>query len=142
MSDNPSAVECGDRSDRELAATHRAWDVVSRCRPRRRCFETVYRWARQAEVEYLGGDIGRQKVKLLHRKLAESCLRKLANIICCRVVVLIQADQDVAILRANDAGGGVHGVIRAVGQAEVVEDIIRLPCPESCGGWDGFDLVG
>ena len=82
--------------------------------------------SRQAEVKNLRRNIRRQKVKVCSRKLAWKLSAKLSHIARRWMMILIQANHDVAILRTDDAGGAMHRVHRAVGQAEIVEDVVEF----------------
>ncbi len=90
----------------------------------------------EAEVEDLGNDVGGQEVEGDAGKVAGEPLAKLGYKIGGGSVVFFEGDHDVSVACAEEAGGGVLEVERAVGQADVVEDVVHLP-----GGDDGADLL-
>ena len=51
---------------------------------------------------------------------------QLANVVRGGVVIFLERDKDVSVAGADETGGGVLEVQRAVRQADVVEDVVHL----------------
>ncbi len=80
----------------------------------------------QAEVEDLRDDVRGKEIEGGAGKLAREVGAKGTHEVGGGSVFFLEGDEDVGITGTNKAGGGVLGVERAVGQADVVEDIVDL----------------
>src|SRR5271170_1446504 len=78
----------------------------------------------QAEVENLSHDVGRHKIEGCPGKLAGKFLAKGTNVFGGGVMVLAQRYQHIGVIRAKHTRGGMHQVVGAEGQADVVQNVI------------------
>ena len=81
---------------------------------------------RQAEVDDLRDDVGRQEIERHAGELRRQPFPERADVVGGGPVAGLQRHQDVGVGGADDAGGAVHPVDGAVGQPDVVEDHVEL----------------
>ena len=81
---------------------------------------------RQAEIEDLRDDVGRQEGEGRIRELLRQYGAQLLDEGFRRPVVFLQADQGVAVHRPDRSGVLVGHVDAAIGQADVVDDVVEL----------------
>jgi len=79
-----------------------------------------------SEVENLRRDVGRKKVEGGAGKLARQFIAQIANIVRCRVMVGLERDFDVGVVRSNRTTGQMLHVRSAVGKADVVQNVVDL----------------
>ena len=81
---------------------------------------------RQAEIEDLRDDVGRQERECGAGKFLRQDGAQPLDVVGGRCVIFLQADQRVAVLRADGAGVLIGHVDAGERQADIVDDIVEL----------------
>ena len=81
---------------------------------------------RQAEIEDLRDDVGRQEREGRSREFLRQYGAQRLDEVGGRTVIFLQADQGVAVLRADRAGVLIGHVDAAERQADIVDDVVEL----------------
>src|SRR6185437_14381322 len=89
-----------------------------------RAFQLHINGRGQAEVKNLGDDIRRQEVEGRAWKVARKGFPQRADVIPGWMMVLFERDEDVSVACADKARGRMLEVHRAIGETDVVEDIV------------------
>src|SRR3984957_5179928 len=82
------------------------------------------RW--YAEVQSLGGNVGREAVEGDAWILPRQPITESTHIIRGRMMLLFEGDQDVSVRCAGSPRGVIHIVDVAVGKTYVVENVVHL----------------
>ena len=83
-------------------------------------------WRRQAEVEYLRDDVGRQERECCTRELLRQPGAQLLDEVRRRGVILLEADQSIAVLRPDCSGVLIGHVDAGKRQSDIVDDVVEL----------------
>src|SRR5579871_2237213 len=90
----------------------------------------------QAEVEDLGGDVGRLEEESQLRELLRQVGAQVLDELVGRGMVFLEGDEDLSVGGTDGAGGGIGEVDATDGQSDVIEDQVEL-----VGRNGGSDLV-